>query len=176
MFARPRFNPLFAERPATWLWCHLHVILDMFSRCVVGGVAASRESAMDSHPLSLLLADLGVTKSHSRPSVSNDNPHTVLGCAMHSAHVGRRFSGVLWLVRGGSRPLRRTGCFTRSPARATPHVPTCSRRLPRRIRNVLSIIGQSARAACRHVDQSPQTAPVNRLFSVTPTYAACLNR
>ncbi len=30
---------------------------------------------MTSKPVAFLLADLGVTKSHSRPHVSNDNPH-----------------------------------------------------------------------------------------------------
>jgi len=80
------------------------VILDIFSRYVVGWVVASRESAalaevlirqtcakqgigrdqltihadrgssMTSKPVAFLLADLGVTQSHSRPHVSNDNP------------------------------------------------------------------------------------------------------
>ena len=31
---------------------------------------------MSSKPVALLLADLGVTKSHSRPHVSNDNPYS----------------------------------------------------------------------------------------------------
>src|SRR5262245_33803223 len=33
-----------------------------------------QESAMTSKPVALLLADLGVTKTHARPYVSNDNP------------------------------------------------------------------------------------------------------
>jgi len=37
-------------------------------------VHADRGAAMTSKPVALLLADLGVTKSHSRPHVSNDNP------------------------------------------------------------------------------------------------------
>src|SRR5438309_9156259 len=37
-------------------------------------VHADRGSAMTSKPVALLLADLGVTKTHSRPQVSNDNP------------------------------------------------------------------------------------------------------
>ena len=37
-------------------------------------VHADRGSSMTSKPVALLLADLGVTKTHSRPSVSNDNP------------------------------------------------------------------------------------------------------
>ena len=87
-----------------WTYYYLYVILDVFSRRVVGWLVAHRESAslaekliretcqrerierdqltlhadrgssMKSKPVALLLADLGVTKTHSRPHVSNDNP------------------------------------------------------------------------------------------------------
>ena len=90
--------------PAKWTYYYLYVILDIFSRYVVGWMVASRESqtlaerlinqtlaaqhvtagqltlhadrgsSMTSKPVALLLADLGVTKSHSRPHTSNDNP------------------------------------------------------------------------------------------------------
>lgn len=90
--------------PAKWTYFYLYVILDVFSRCVVGWMVATRESAalaekligescakqgiargqltvhaergssMTSKAVALLLADLGVTKTHSRPYVSNDNP------------------------------------------------------------------------------------------------------
>jgi putative transposase len=90
--------------PAKWTYFYLYVILDVFSRYVVGWMVAPRESAqlarklieetcarqgiapgaltlhadrgssMISKPVALLLADLGVTKTHSRPHVSNDNP------------------------------------------------------------------------------------------------------
>lgn len=90
--------------PAKWTYYYLYVILDIFSRYVVGWMVASREagplaevliaqtcvkqgitraqltihadrgSSMTSKPVALLLADLGVTQSHSRPHVSNDNP------------------------------------------------------------------------------------------------------
>ena len=90
--------------PAKWTYFYLYVILDIFSRYVVGWMLAPRESAalaerliaetcakhaiqpgqltlhadrggaMRSKPVALLLADLGVTKTHSRPHVSNDNP------------------------------------------------------------------------------------------------------
>lgn len=90
--------------PAKWTYFHLYVILDVFSRYVVGWMIAHRESArlaerliaetckrqqikpgqltihadrgtsMRSKPVALLLSDLGVTKTHSRPHVSNDNP------------------------------------------------------------------------------------------------------
>ena len=90
--------------PVKWTYFYLYVILDVFSRYVVGWMVASRESAtlaktlisetcakqnvplgqltlhadrgssMKSRAVALLLADLGITKTHSRPHVSNDNP------------------------------------------------------------------------------------------------------
>jgi putative transposase len=90
--------------PAKWTYFHLYVILDIFSRYVVGWMVAHREqavlakrlisdtcekhhiqpdqlvlhadrgSSMKSKNVAYLLADLGVTKTHSRPHVSNDNP------------------------------------------------------------------------------------------------------
>ena len=90
--------------PAKWTYFYLYVILDVFSRYVVGWMIANREgkelakqfiaatcdkheivpgqltlhadrgSSMTSKPVAFLLADLGVTKTHSRPHVSDDNP------------------------------------------------------------------------------------------------------
>jgi putative transposase len=90
--------------PAKWTYFYLYVMLDVFSRYVVGWMVAHRESAtlaerfiaeacarqgigreqltihadrgqaMISKSVAFLLADLGVTKTHSRPHVSNDNP------------------------------------------------------------------------------------------------------
>ena len=90
--------------PAKWTYYYLYVIIDVFSRYVVGWMVAHRESAalarkliaetckrqgiekgqltlhadrgssMTSKPVAFLLADLGVTKTHSRPHVSDDNP------------------------------------------------------------------------------------------------------
>jgi putative transposase len=92
--------------PAKWTYYHLYVILDIYSRYAVGWMAATRESAVlaeklisetcakqgitrgqlslhadrgssvTSKPVALLLADLGITQSHSRPHVSNDNPYS----------------------------------------------------------------------------------------------------
>jgi putative transposase len=92
--------------PAKWTYYHLYVILDIYSRYAVGWMVATCESAvlaekliaatcekqgiargrlsihadrgssMTSKPVALLLADLGVTQSHSRPHVSNDNPYS----------------------------------------------------------------------------------------------------
>ena len=92
--------------PVKWSYYYLYTILDVFSRYVVGWMIAERESAtlaqqliqetcrkqeiqpeqltvhadrgssMRSKTVALLLADLGVTKTHSRPYVSNDNPYS----------------------------------------------------------------------------------------------------
>jgi putative transposase len=92
--------------PAKWTYFYLYVIMDVFSRCVVGWMVAHREqktlakrlieqsclkqqigpgqltlhadrgSSMKSKVVAQLLADLGVTKTHSRPHVSNDNPYS----------------------------------------------------------------------------------------------------
>ncbi len=92
--------------PAKWTYFYLYVILDVFSRYVVGWMVAHRESAelakrligdtcdkqdiqpgqltihadsgtsMKSKPVAFLMADLGVTKTHSRPHVSDDNPYS----------------------------------------------------------------------------------------------------
>jgi len=90
--------------PAKWTYYYLYSIIDIYSRYSVGWMLATGESkelaerllsetitkqgiereqltihadrgsSMASKPVALLLADLGVTKSHSRPHVSNDNP------------------------------------------------------------------------------------------------------
>ena len=90
--------------PVKWSYFHLYVILDIFSRYVVGWMIAPRETAqlaqlliadtiakqniapgtltlhadrgtsMRSKPVAALLVDLDVTKTHSRPHCSDDNP------------------------------------------------------------------------------------------------------
>ena len=90
--------------PAKWTYFYLYVIIDIFSLYVVGWMVAScekaelathlieetcikqrinpgqltlhadRGSSMKSKPVAMLLADLGVNKTHSRPYVSDDNP------------------------------------------------------------------------------------------------------
>ncbi len=92
--------------PATWQYFHLYVILDLYSRYVVGWMIAQRESAllakrliaatcekqcitadqltlhadrgasMKSTLVAQLLVDLSVVKSHNRPHTSNDNPYS----------------------------------------------------------------------------------------------------
>jgi putative transposase len=39
-------------------------------------IHADRGTSMTSKPVALLMADLGVTKTHSRPHVSDDNPYS----------------------------------------------------------------------------------------------------
>jgi putative transposase len=90
--------------PVTWSYYYLYVLLDIYSRYVTGWLLADceqaalaerliadatakqqipagrltlhadRGTAMTSKPVAWLLADLGITKSHSRPHTSNDNP------------------------------------------------------------------------------------------------------
>jgi transposase InsO family protein len=92
--------------PAKWTYFYLYVIIDIFSRYVVGWMVAHQEStelakrligescarqniregqltihadrgsSMTSKGVEQLLVDLGVTKTHSRPYVSNDNPYS----------------------------------------------------------------------------------------------------
>ena len=92
--------------PAKWTYFYLYVILDVFSRYVVGWMIAPRETAelakqfleetilkhkippgqltihadrgpsMKSQPVAFLMVDLGVNKTHSRPYVSDDNPYS----------------------------------------------------------------------------------------------------
>ena len=90
--------------PVPWSYYYLYVLLDIYSRYITGWLLAEHEqaalaerliaeatanqaipagqltlhadrgTAMTSKPVAWLLADLGVTKSHSRPHTSNDNP------------------------------------------------------------------------------------------------------
>ncbi len=92
--------------PAKWTYFYLYVIMDIFSRYIVGWMVAHREqqslakrlieetcikqnigpgqltihadrgSSMKSKVVAQLMADLGITKTHSRPHVSNDNPYS----------------------------------------------------------------------------------------------------
>src|SRR6266540_2418917 len=62
--------------PAKWTWFYLYVILDVFSRYAVGWTVQYRETAEIAKPVAFLLTDLGVTKSHSRPYTSTDNPYS----------------------------------------------------------------------------------------------------
>ncbi len=127
------------------MYYDLYVILDIFSRYVVGWTVAAREdsniatelmrhamgvhgvpgvlhadrgTSMTSKPVAQLLVDLGVTRSHSRPRVSNDNPYsesqfkTVKYCPAFPETFGslagrpRLRAGVLQLLQPRAPPLR----------------------------------------------------------------------
>jgi putative transposase len=151
--------------PRPWTYFYLYVIMDVFSRYVVGFMVAYQESqalarelidhtlvkhaimpgqltlhadrgsAMTSKSVALLLSDLGVAKTHSRPHVSNDNPYseaqfktlkyrpefpdrfgTVCGARAVCAHLfawynGEHHHGALWAGRRGDRgPAIAAGC------------------------------------------------------------------
>jgi putative transposase len=102
--------------PGKWLYFHLYVLLDLFSRFVVGWMLARQESgalarrlieetcdrqgirpgqltlhadrgsAPAAKTVAQLLADLGVERSHSRPHVSNDNPFSESHFATMKGH------------------------------------------------------------------------------------------
>ena len=112
--------------PVKWTYFYLYVLLDIFSRYVVGWMVARYESAtlaerlieescakqgiqpgqltihadrgpaMTSKPVALLLADLGVTRTHSRPRVSNDNPfsETQFKTLKYRPEFPDRFGGI----------------------------------------------------------------------------------
>jgi transposase InsO family protein len=65
---------------------------------------ADRGSSMTSKPVALLLADLGVTQSHSRPHVSNDNrtPRRRPGRGPERIRSERSRS---WVAERSRRPL-----------------------------------------------------------------------
>lgn len=92
--------------PEKWTYYYLYVVMDIFSRHVVGWTVARHESStlvktlirqacrrqavnttklkihsdrgapMTSKTVALLMSDLGIVKSYSRPQVSNDNPYS----------------------------------------------------------------------------------------------------
>ena len=136
------------------LYVHPYVVLAVFSCYVVRWMVATRESAllaerlitacrerqgigrghrtipadrgssMTSKPIALLLADLGNTKTHSRPHVANDNPYSEAQyfgrCAVHGTYP---VSHTRWQVLRCSRiaSVTSTGCSTVDvcPARGT---------------------------------------------------------
>lgn len=119
--------------PQRGVYYHVYVMLDIFSRCAVhfevhaselgelakdfmteavrlnGGAAplaihADRGTSMTSKPVSALLSDLAILKSHSRPKVSNDNPYSE---AVQDAEVLPCVSRHVRVAAGRPRVLRR---------------------------------------------------------------------
>ena len=115
--------------PVKWTYFYLYMMLDIFSRYVVGWMVAPRESAelakrligescekegiepgqliihsdrgspMKAKTTGQFLADLGVTKSHSRPHVSDDNPFSEAGFKTLRAR-----SDITWSDQGVEAP------------------------------------------------------------------------
>jgi putative transposase len=122
--------------PGKGIYFNLYVVLDIYSRYVVGWLVAERESGdiaeeliratcekeqigrdqltihsdrgspMKSQPVGYLYAELGITRTFSRPQVSNDNPYSEsqfktlkyrpefpdrFGSVQHARSFGRRF-------------------------------------------------------------------------------------
>jgi transposase InsO family protein len=188
-------------RRREWSYFYLYVIIDIFSRRVVGWCVADRESAtlfnalfddattknpapkgqltlhadrggpMRAKATALLLADLGVTKSHSRPHTSNDNPFSEshFKTMKYQPQFPPRFGSsgrqnilpqLLRLVQSGPSPCRhrpddaRPGALRsgrRRPRRPSDHTRRRLQQKPRTLRH------KAARTACkahRDLDQS----------------------
>ena len=122
--------------PVKWTYFYLYVLLDIYSRYVVGWMIAERETAalaydlvettctrhgiardqltlhadnggpMRAKALALLLADLGVNASHSRPHTSDDNPFSEAQFKTLKYHPGYpdRF-GSIQDARAWARPF-----------------------------------------------------------------------
>jgi putative transposase len=122
--------------PQKWTYFYLYVLMDIFSRYVVGWLVAEKESAtlakilmaescekqninphqltihsdrggpMKSQTVAQLYANLGIVRSLSRPSVSNDNPFSESQFKTAKYHPGmpERF-GSIFDARSHCRPL-----------------------------------------------------------------------
>jgi putative transposase len=132
------------QGPARGTFYDLYVIIDIYSRYVVAWtlapsenaelardliadaiaaqgidrdqltIHADRGSSMTSKPVAQLLVDLGVTRTHSRPHVSNDNPYSEaqFRWRRHCRRQGRRHRRHAWLPteqRPASRGVRQMG-------------------------------------------------------------------
>ena len=187
--------------PAKWTYYYLYVILDIYSRYVVGWMVASRESAalaevlirqtcakqgigrdqltihadrgssMTSKPVAFLLADLGVTQSHSRPHVSDDNPYSEaqFKTLKYRPDFPARFTSIeaarlhcrtfFRLVQRGTSPHRAgTSHRGRRPPRPSRRRPRTTRQRPHRRlrrspRTVRPQATRTAETAHRLVDQ-----------------------
>jgi putative transposase len=205
--------------PTTWSWYHWYVILDVFSRYVVGWMVAPRESAllaerlitaccaregigpnqltlhadrgssMVSQPVAHLLADLGVAKSHSRPSVSNDHPYSEaqfkplkyrpdFPARFGSLELARAYCLDFFLLCNTEHHHRGLGLHTPSDMH---HALAEARNTARADVLTAAYAAHQKRfvlrpppplAADHRVDQSPQTATVSRRCSVNPTHPA----
>ncbi len=206
--------------PDRGVYYDLYVILDIFSRYVVGWLVAPSESgelardliadcikrhrvtrdqltihadrgtSMTSKPVSALLVDLGVIRSHSRPHVSNDNPYsesafkTLKYCPAFPDRFGsiadaRAFVDLHGVLQPRAPPQRyraahpRVGPLRhrhRDPSPAGAHPGRGLRRQPRPVHPTT----HPAQAPGHRVDQpAPQRRRGGRTERMTP---ACLTR
>ena len=148
--------------PSRGIWFDLFVMLDIFSRKAIrwevhatenaelakafidaavisnGGIApvsihADRGTSMTSKPVAVLLADLHISQSHSRPHVSNDNPYseaqfkTLKYCPAFPGQFGslarrpRLQRGLLHLLQQRAPPFRHRPAHPRIRARRHRH-------------------------------------------------------
>ena len=169
--------------PAKWTYYHLYVILDIFSRYVVGWMVATCESAvlaekliaatcakqgigrgqlsihadrgssMTSKPVALLLADLGVTQSHSRPARLQRQP--VLRSAVQDAEVPAGVPRPVRLDR--SRPGALPGLLPLVQQRASSRRARPAHRRRRPLRPGRSRPGRARPGPGRRLSRSPRT-------------------
>jgi len=168
--------------PAKWTYYYLYVILDIFSRYVVGWMVASCESAelaevlirqtcakqgigrdqltihadrgssMTSKPVAFLLADLGITQSHSRPHVSNDNPFSE--SQFKTLKYRPDFPGRFPSIEGRSRAL--PSLLRLVQRRASPHRARASYARRRPLRHRRDHPRETGRRARRRVRRPPE--------------------
>ena len=135
---------------------------------------------MTSKPVAFLLADLGVTKSHSRPHVSNDNPYSEAQCQtmkyrpdfparFSSIEDARACRGFLPLVQHRALPQCHWTAYTsdvhhQRPPPAKPPAPSSSPRSQRRIPNASFIAHRP------HAHYSPPRG------SIPPHHASSLSK
>jgi putative transposase len=199
--------------PAKWTYYYLYSIIDIYSRYTVGWMVATREdkklaerllgdtiakqnidrhqltihadrgSSMASKPVAFLLADLGVTKSHSRPHCSNDNPFSEAQFKtlkyrpdfperFGSVEDARAFCDLLPLVQPRPSSFRNRDAYpVRRPPRPRRHHPPGpgrhpGRRLrqqPRKIRPQAPRAPQPARHGLDQPTRTRSTDPINKL-------------
>jgi transposase InsO family protein len=131
--------------PVEGVWYHLYAIIDIYSRYIVGWTVEGAESgerakefiaetierngliphtvhsdrgtSMTSKSVSRMLVDLGVTRSHSRPKTSNDNPYSEaqFKTIKYSGHYPDRFTS-LGRARVRCEGFRTTTTSTDTPA------------------------------------------------------------
>jgi len=146
--------------PAKWTWFYLYVILDVFSRYIVAWTVQYRDNAQlatalieqateqqqiapqvltlhadrgapqRAKPVAFLLADLGITKTHSRPYTSSEQP--LLRGQLQDPEVPARVPRPVRLNRARPRPLPPVRRLVQPPAPALRDRPDDAGRRPLR--------------------------------------------